>query len=313
LRDWALARLRCLACGAGDLESGAAAVACRGCHAEYPIADGITSFLRDANPIVERERAAVATIDGPGAAESRVSDLLRRMDAGLLQESEMDEFASIRHAAESRRQIQELLATHPLAGGETVVELGADHCWASGLFLDAGCRVIAVDITDHLRLAPRAPDPALCRIQADMNVLPLKTGSVEVVWATAAAHHSWDLGRTFLEAARVLRPGGRLYFCCEPIPSWLRYPFGTDFGHAEKEMGINETWVPRSTWLRLAARAGLQARIVYPAIDDSAMRDRLRRRRLPAALARVVRPLLPLLQVSIHLVAQKDTARTQCG
>jgi SAM-dependent methyltransferase len=306
VRDWALARLRCLGCDGKDLALAGEAVSCRGCGAAYPISDGIACFLRDVNPIVERERSAVSTIDGPGGeAEARVSVLLRRMDSGEIQASEIVEYACIRHAVDSRRQIQELLAAHPLTSGETVVELGADHCWGSGVFLDAGCRVIAVDITDHLRLAPRASDPALCRVQADMNVLPLRTGSVDVVWATSAAHHSWDLGRTFAEAARVLRPGGRLFFCCEPMPSWLRYPFGTDFGHAEKELGINETWVPRSTWLRLSARAGLRPQLVFPSIDAEAMEARLRSRRLPSALAHVVRPVLPLLQVSIHLVAVK--------
>src|SRR5262249_57845657 len=102
-------------------------------------------------------------------------------------------YECLRHAAQCRSQIQEILTRDPLTPGAFVVELGADHCWASGLFLDAGCRVLAVDITDHLRLAPRADHPELCRIQADMNALPLHDGCADVVWATAAAHHSWDL------------------------------------------------------------------------------------------------------------------------
>jgi SAM-dependent methyltransferase len=305
LRSWALELLKCLACGGSPLLHAEGGVQCPRCPARYSLRDDIVSFLGEPNPVVLREREAVRKLDGGSLeASGRLALLLERMDTALLSEEEASEYPCLQHARECRAQIQELLETQPIPPG-VLVELGADHCWASGLFIDAGCRVVAVDITDHLQLAPRARDPALCRIKADMNVLPLRDGSVDIVWATAAAHHSWDLGRTFREAARVLRPGGRLFFCCEPMPSWLRYPFGKDFGHDEKALGINETWNPRAVWLRQCARAGLRPRLAFPRLDPRTIRQRLRARHLPELLFPLVRPFLRALQVSIHLVASK--------
>lgn len=307
MRAWALPLLRCLKCG-HSLELGPEAVVCPQCGARYPITDDIADFLPEPNAVVARERAAVATLDG-GAADPAgpLRELLGRLDRdpGSLRETDLVAFPCVRHAMESREQIQELLEREPLPAEATVLELGADHCWTSNLILDAGCRVIASDITDHMRLATRAADPSLCRLQADMNGVPLGDGVVDVVWATAAAHHSWDLERTFREAHRVLKPRGLLYFCCEPMPSWVRYWFGKDFGHEQRALGINETWIPRSSWLGLARKVGFEPRVVLPALGRAAIEERLARHRLPRALALAAAPFLRLLQVSIHLVARK--------
>jgi SAM-dependent methyltransferase len=142
-----------------------------------------------------------------------------------------------------------------------------------------------------------------------MNRVPLADQVADLVWSTAAAHHSWDLERTFREAARILRPGGRLAFTCEPMPAWPRYLFGRDFGRAERALGINETWIRRATWLRLARRAGLTPAIRLPALSAAAIRERLAERGWPPALARWTLPVLPLLQVSVHLVATRTASR----
>jgi ubiquinone/menaquinone biosynthesis C-methylase UbiE len=56
-------------------------------------------------------------------------------------------------------------------------------------------------------LAARAPDVA--RVQGDANVLPLRSGSIDVIVAAWMLYHV-DRARALAEYKRVLRPGGRL-------------------------------------------------------------------------------------------------------
>lgn len=304
--SWALPLLQCPACQAQALESSDAALTCQQCERAYPVHHGIANFLANAHEAVRKERSAIARLDaGEVSLPVEAPPAKPSTDEGSATPDAAAAQAFERHVSGSRRQLQEVLAQDPLEAGSVVVELGADSCWASGLFLDRDCRVLAVDISDHLRLADRADDANLCRLNADMNDLPVADGSVDVVWATAAAHHSWDLAVTFREAHRVLRCGGRIQLCCEPMPSWLRYPFGLGVGDAERDLGINETWIPRSRWLQLADRAGFDAELTFPQLDDETMAERLSRRRLPRALIPLLRPVLRQFQVSIHLTGRK--------
>lgn len=279
------------------------AVRCTACERRVELVDGVWESLVEEHPAVADERQAVNALD---AGEVSLGDPVG---------SEAAASAFHAHVEASRRRLLDVLDAHPLKPGSVVVELGADACWASELFLDAGAKVIAVDITDHLRLAARGDDPNLLRLRADMNTLPIVDGSVDVVWATAAAHHSWNLQQTFNEAARVLRRDGRgrLSFCCEPMPSWLRYPFGLWVGQEERDLGINETWVSRQAWMRKARRAGFEARLDFPHLDTSFIVDRLSRRGVPPSFGQVLavglKPVLPLLQVSIHLHGRRLPCR----
>ena len=105
-----------------------------------------------------------------------------------------------------------------LAPGHVVLDLG------SGGGLDAilaaqqvgpGGRVIGVDITlEMVDLARRnAADADLANaefLRAPMEDLPLPSESVDVVISNCVINLSTDKPRVFTEAARVLRPGGRL-------------------------------------------------------------------------------------------------------
>ena len=231
--------------------------------------------------------------------------VLGRLNRDELTSEDLASSAHIRAIADSRAQVLALFAEERLKPGSVVLELGADVGWASSILLAAGCRVVATDITDHLSLAPDQGSPNLCRLFADMNRVPLADASVNVVFAASCVHHSWDLGLTFREIARVLKSGGTAYLCGEPLPSLVRYVVGGRFGHKERELGINETWTRRDVWLRYCREAGLVPRILFPNLSDSQMRSRLRKRRLPGFLTGVLRPMLTTLQVSVHLRADK--------
>src|SRR5215212_2021616 len=53
-------------------------------------------------------------------------------------------------------------------------------------------------------------------VACDAASLPFDDGSFDLVFGHAVLHHLPDLERAFAEFARVLRPGGTLYFGGEP-------------------------------------------------------------------------------------------------
>jgi SAM-dependent methyltransferase len=307
MRDWALGLLQCLECASRALEVDASAIRCLTCGHVYPQRDGVVDFLHTPHPVVARERAAVHRIDQErGAPRHWMDAMLQRAVRGEFSAEDLASSANVRAIAEARPQILSLLEQeHAIVSGATVLELGADTGWSSPLLLQFGCRVIATDITDHLYLAPAAASPDLCRLLADMNRIPLADKTVDVVFAAACVHHSWDLKRTFAEIARVLKPGGVAYLCGEPMPSLVRFAFGWRVGDWERSQGINETWIPRGTWLRVCRSAGLQPRVVIPELTDDQLRERLRSKGLPQFIGSLLRPVAAVLQVSAHLRAEK--------
>jgi SAM-dependent methyltransferase len=306
MREWAFPLLRCLECSGGPLESGADNVRCLACGTAYARRGDVVDFLHRPHPTILREREAVHQIDREaGAPAEWMHAVLTRLNRDELTAEDLAASAHIRAIAESRSQVLALLDDDRPASGSVVLELGADVGWASSVLLSAGCRVVATEITDHLFLASDRDSPNLCRLLADMNRVPLADSTVDVVFAASCVHHSWDLGLTFREIARVLKDGGTAYLCGEPLPSWLRYLAGGRFGHKERALGINETWIRRDVWLRECRAAGLEPRIVFPDLSDRQMRDRLHKRRLPGFLSSVLRPMMSTLQVSVHLRAEK--------
>jgi SAM-dependent methyltransferase len=310
--DWAWGILTCPRCNSGGIRADGADVVCTACGCRIHGEDGVLDFLLDPHPIARREQEAVARTDSSDPTyNNRLAELLRAIDRDEqveLSGEEATAFACINHIQDARRHLVELLNRFDLERESVVLELGADHCWASGLFLDRGCKVIAADITDHLRFAPRSGDGNLFRIKADMNRLPILDESIDVVWITAAAHHSWNPGKTFGEAARVLKPGGAFFLCCEPMPSWLRFAlfgFGIGFGRRERKIGVNERLRHRSKWIRLCRKAGLVPTLIFPRHSADAIEAKLRKYHLPRFLKPLAVSLAPLLQVSIHMVAGK--------
>ena len=103
-----------------------------------------------------------------------------------------------------------------------VLDLGAGNGWLAYRVSGAGADATAVDLRDDAvdglaagaPLAARAP---FHRVAATFGALPLRDGSYDVALFNASLHYAMDLPAVLREAARVVRPGGRLVVLDSPF------------------------------------------------------------------------------------------------
>jgi SAM-dependent methyltransferase len=105
-----------------------------------------------------------------------------------------------------------------LEPGETVLDLGSGSgtdVFCAAVLVGASGRVVGVDITDAqldkaARLRDREGLSQVELVEAHIEDLPFEDATFDAVLSNGVINLSPVKGRVFAEAARVLRPGGRL-------------------------------------------------------------------------------------------------------
>jgi ubiquinone/menaquinone biosynthesis C-methylase UbiE len=96
--------------------------------------------------------------------------------------------------------------------GMIVADVGIGTGFLAEAALDAGARVIGIDISDAMLAQARAKfegRPFECRI-GGTDHLPLRDGEADAVVANMVLHHAPDPAGAIREMARALKPGGTL-------------------------------------------------------------------------------------------------------
>jgi demethylmenaquinone methyltransferase/2-methoxy-6-polyprenyl-1,4-benzoquinol methylase len=96
-----------------------------------------------------------------------------------------------------------------LAPGSVVLDLACGTGALAELALSAGYRVAGADMSEGM-LAGRGRAGAFPVVLADSATLPFATASFDGLLCGYALRNFSDLGASFAEAARVVRPGGRI-------------------------------------------------------------------------------------------------------
>lgn len=260
-------------------------ILCRGCGKNFLLDDGIVDFLIEPSPEIIRERevssheARINTGRGEKlhinpetiSKFSNAFKSLPRGDGSYL----FREGGSFQNFAEGSHRFYELVNTWGLKPGTKVLELGAGFCWASREFAQRGCDVVAVDITDYLKVADLYLKDGLYfeRIYADMNKLPFSKDSFDIIFAAAAVHHSSDLSSTFNELYRVAKPGGKLILLNECFIGSFEKPQQ----HSE-DFGYNDHYYTIRQWMGAIKKSGFnKVRFDFLSfLKDYAARKRIR-------------------------------------
>ncbi len=129
-------------------------------------------------------------------------------------------------AAASRRTVQRMSEVlGPLDESARVLDLGAGYGGSMRyLAREFGCRCVALNLSevenarDREKNAEQGLEKLIEVVDGDFTNLPYEDGSFDVVWSQDAILHSGDRARVCAEAARVLKPGGRLIFT-DPMQS----------------------------------------------------------------------------------------------
>ncbi len=124
----------------------------------------------------------------------------------------------VEHLEKRRRFIspEDVVGRMALSGTETVVDLGAGVGFFSVPMASKAGEVVAIDSEPKMiaalseRASPRAVPGSVSTLVGDVNAIPLADRSVDHVFAAFVYHEVADQSKLMAEAARVLRPGGRL-------------------------------------------------------------------------------------------------------
>lgn len=231
MREALLNILKCIICkkdsftmkisGADQLEIRSGAIICKGCNTSYPIKDGIVDFLENANTYVLRERRAMdedAYITDENGNKYRVTnETIQRFRNKFLSLPEGDgsfffkKGGSFQSIAEGSSRFYSTLNDLHLTGREKILEIGACFSYASFKFAKLGCSVVAIDISNYLKVADLFVKEAYFdRLFSDMHDTPFLDNTFDIVFGSAVLHHSKNLKKVFNEIYRVLKPKGRL-------------------------------------------------------------------------------------------------------
>ena len=264
-------QLRCPACRRDhSLELRAAAsderevregsLRCSACTTEFVVRRGVPELLRDPAPYIRKEVAGLERFAEQMRLEGWDREMVRKLP-----------YLESGYWYVQARSMYQLLSTIPFWPRQTILDVGSNTCWAANHFAERGLRAIALDIaTAELQGLYTAEyfieDGGVFfeRVLGSMDAIPLASSSVDYVYCCEVLHHNDPAGlrRTFAEAFRVLRPGGRLLMVNETLKT-LRDPSGIHLHGVEQYEGNEHAhWAMRYRWE--ATRAGFFTEVTEP-------------------------------------------------
>lgn len=183
-------------------------IACRICGKSYPIEEGIVYLVpENRRRYCREEDAAHERALGTGFFDGVKGDIFFNWPHQLPPDADAKNQIELSSHSKSFLRVLERVR-----GDETVLDFGAGFCWTSRDFAQKGCYVVALDVSPFmLRRAKAYLDHYSIffeRVIADMENMPVRDGSFDLVFGASAIHHACDLRKTASELARAAKSGG---------------------------------------------------------------------------------------------------------
>jgi SAM-dependent methyltransferase len=269
--DFAAHYLRCPAChsdrtmtllaeDSDEREVREGSLRCTACGLEFPVHRGVGHLLHEPPEHVVREAAGLGRFAEVMRADGWDRDMVRRLP-------DVDHGYWYVQA----RSMHQLLATVNFQPGQWLLDIGSNTCWASNHFAVRGLRTIALDISTHELQGLYTSDYFIEdgtsyfeRVLGSMNDIPLASASLDYVFCCEVLHHNDPDGlrRTFEEAFRVLKPGGKVLVINETLKT-AHDPDGVHTEGVEQFEGYEHAhWAWRYRWE--ATRAGFLTEMMEP-------------------------------------------------
>jgi SAM-dependent methyltransferase len=213
--------LVCPACRS-DLDAGADSFACATCNRVFAVRNGVPLFdppdATDASKNTRREYWDTGWEARYAGDHAQLAKLTTR-DAWRAYIA-----ASV---AALPTHVQHVEAGEANVRDKTVIDIGCGGGISSATFGYFGARYIGVD--HSLNAATIALRHLRCiegrgfTVQANAEALPIRSGTIDMVYSNGVLHHTPNFGRTLDEVHRVLKPGGKAVIA-------LYATYSTEFG-----------------------------------------------------------------------------------
>jgi SAM-dependent methyltransferase len=269
--DFATHRLRCPACHrdqtlrllaseSDEREVREGTLRCGACATEFPVHRGVGHLLHNPPEHVVREAAGLERFAEYMKADGWDREKVRQLP------NLQDGYWYVQGTS-----MNQILTTVDLRPGQWLLDVGSNTCWATNQFAVRGLRAIALDISTVEMQGLYTSDYFIEdgtsyfeRLLGSMNEMPVASNSLDYVFCCEVLHHNDPDGlrRTFNEAFRVLKPGGKLLVVNETLKT-ARDPVGVHTEGVEQFEGYEHAhWALRYRWE--AIRAGFLTRLLPP-------------------------------------------------
>jgi len=244
-------------------------VTCTTCAQEFTVHNGILDLLPNPREDIMLERRGWEDFIGDSERSDEFVAALPRPPRGVTNQHGAE---LIRYWGPYADNFDQIFTNLQLKGDEKVLDVGAGRCWSTRNFARKGCYCVALDISVKKFIGLETADVYFKsdnvyfeRVLGDLEALPFKDGTFDVIFSSAALHHSAQLERVLEEISRCLSTDGRLAVCNEPCVGVLRKVMKHKKQNGEENHhGINAHLYAFPEWVRGIERAGLIPTFYFP-------------------------------------------------